>query len=180
MTFCRPLVLTSCLLVPLAAAEAGPAELQPLIAQHAAANAVPESLVHRIIRRESNYNPRAVGRGGAVGLMQIKVATARALGYSGAASGLLDANTNLTYAVRYLGNAYRVAGGNPDRAVGYYAGGYYYAAKRKGMTAVIAQSRGKAAPVEARAHPEEVETTASARSTVADALPIRPEGSDSK
>ena len=57
MTFCRPLVLTSCLLVPLAAAKAGPAELQPLIAQHAAANAVPESLVHRIIRRESNYNP---------------------------------------------------------------------------------------------------------------------------
>jgi soluble lytic murein transglycosylase-like protein len=66
--------------------------------------------------------------------MQIKPATARGLGYSGSAAGLLDADTNMTYAVRYLANAYRVAGGNPDRAVSLYAGGYYYyAAKAKGM-----------------------------------------------
>ena len=39
------------------------------------------------------------------------------MGYTGPASGLLDANTNLAYAVPYLANAYKVAGGNPDRAV---------------------------------------------------------------
>jgi soluble lytic murein transglycosylase-like protein len=33
--------------------------------------------VHRVIMRESRYNPRAVGHGGALGLMQIKHATAR-------------------------------------------------------------------------------------------------------
>ena len=38
-------------------------------------------------------------------------------------SGLLDANTNLAYAVPYLANAYKVAGGNPDRAVSLYSGG---------------------------------------------------------
>ena len=65
--------------------------------------------------------------------MQIRYATARGMGYRGAVSGLLDANTNLTYAVPYLANAYRVAGGNPDRAVALYAGGYYYEAKRKGL-----------------------------------------------
>src|SRR5919205_3226657 len=65
--------------------------------------------------------------------MQIRYDTARAMGYGGPASGLLDANTNLTYAVPYLANAYRVAGGNPDRAVSLYAGGYYYEAKRKGL-----------------------------------------------
>jgi soluble lytic murein transglycosylase-like protein len=65
--------------------------------------------------------------------MQIKPATARGLGYGGSASGLLDADTNMTYAVKYLANAYKVAGGNHDRAVALYAGGYYYAAKAKGM-----------------------------------------------
>jgi soluble lytic murein transglycosylase-like protein len=88
--------------------------------------------VHRIIQRESGYNPRASNRGN-LGLMQIRYGTARAMGYTGPASGLLDANTNLAYAVPYLANAYKVAKGIPDRAVSLYAGGYYYAAKRKGL-----------------------------------------------
>jgi soluble lytic murein transglycosylase-like protein len=63
--------------------------------------------------------------------MQIKLATARGLGYTGTAAGLHDPNTNLTYAVRYLAGAYRAANGNADRAVRYYAAGYYHAAKRQ-------------------------------------------------
>jgi soluble lytic murein transglycosylase-like protein len=109
--------------------------IDALVSLHAKTNGVPEDLVHRIIVRESRYNPRAVGRGGAMGLMQIKHGTARAMGYSGPASGLLDANTNLTYAVRYLAGAYRVAGNDHRRAVGFYARGYYYDAKRRGMLA---------------------------------------------
>jgi soluble lytic murein transglycosylase-like protein len=125
--------LCALLIAPAAGAKADQASLQSLISQHAAQNNIPEALVHRIVRRESNYNPGAVGRGGALGLMQIKYATARGMGYAGAPSGLLDANTNLTYAVRYLAGAYRVADGNPDRAVSYYANGFYYAAKRRGL-----------------------------------------------
>lgn len=117
------------LLVDPAAAQNG---YEGLVASHAAANGVPASLVHRVIMRESRYNPRAVGRGGAMGMMQIKLATARSMGYTGSAEGLLDANTNMTYAVKYLAGAYRAAGGNESRAVGYYASGYYYAAKRQG------------------------------------------------
>ena len=167
-------------LASLASAQAGPADLQALIAQHAAANAVPESLVHRIVRRESNYNPRAVGRGGALGLMQIKYATARGLGYAGSPSGLLDANTNLTYAVRYLGNAYRVARGNHDRSVALYAGGYYYAAKRQGMIAIIAQHRsgGRLAARTVPARVQEVDATASI--APASYGQIRPEGSGAR
>jgi soluble lytic murein transglycosylase-like protein len=105
--------------------------LDALIAQHAAANGVPVALVHRVIVRESRYNPRVIGRGGTMGLMQIKHATARGVGYTGSPAGLLDPNTNLTYAVRYLAGAYRAANGNADRAVAYYASGYYYAAKRQ-------------------------------------------------
>ena len=108
--------------------------LDGMIARHAQMNGVPEPLVRRVVMRESRGNPRAVGRGGAMGLMQIKTATARAMGYGGSAAGLLDAETNLTYAVRYLAGAYRVAGGNHDRAVSNYARGYYDAAKRVGLS----------------------------------------------
>lgn len=107
-------------------------ELSALISRHAAANNVPESLVRRVIKRESRGNPRAISKGN-YGLMQIRLGTARGMGYRGTAAGLLDADTNMTYAVKYLAGAYKVAGGNESRAVGYYAAGYYYAAKRKGM-----------------------------------------------
>ena len=108
--------------------------LDGLIARHAAANNVPEDLVRRVIKRESGGNPRVVSKGN-YGLMQIKLATARSMGYRGTAAGLLDADTNMTYAVKYLAGAYHVAGGNANRAVHYYAAGYYYAAKRKGRAA---------------------------------------------
>jgi soluble lytic murein transglycosylase-like protein len=100
-----------------------------MAARHAQANGIPESLVHRVIMRESRYNPRAVSRGN-YGLMQIRLQTARAMGYGGSAAGLLDPETNLTYAVRYLAGAYRTAGGNANRSVAYYAGGYARAARR--------------------------------------------------
>jgi soluble lytic murein transglycosylase-like protein len=113
--------------------------LDALISKHAAANGIPESLVRRVIHRESRGNPRAISKGN-YGLMQIRLNTARGLGYRGDAHGLLDADTNMTYAVRYLANAYKVAGGNPDRAVHLYAAGYYFAAKRKGLHGIIADS----------------------------------------
>src|SRR5918994_7551929 len=116
----------------LPAAASDRAIIDALVAQHAKVHGVPEALVHRVIQRESSYNPRASSRGN-LGLMQIRYDTARGMGYTGPASSLLDANTNLTYAIPYLANAYKVAGGNPDRAVSLYAGGYYYVAKRKGM-----------------------------------------------
>lgn len=98
--------------------------LDAMIARHAAANGVPVDLVHRVVIRESGYNPRAVSKGN-YGLMQIRHATARGMGYSGSAAGLLDAETNLTYAVKYLAGAYHAAGGNPGRAVALYARGYH-------------------------------------------------------
>jgi soluble lytic murein transglycosylase-like protein len=87
--------------------------------------------VHRVIVRESRYQPALVGRGGTIGLMQIKLATARSLGYTGDAAGLRDPDTNLTYAVKYLAGAYRAANGDHKRAMAYYACGYYQAAKRQ-------------------------------------------------
>ena len=93
---------------------------------------VPVSLIHRIIMRESRYEPRAQ-HGGHYGLMQIKPATARGMGFNGAPAALLDGDTNLTYGVPYLANAWRLSGGSETRAVQLYAGGYYYVAKKQKM-----------------------------------------------
>ena len=107
-------------------------QLDAMIARHAQQNGLPEALVHRVVIRESRYQPGVVGAGGAMGLMQIKLGTAREMGYGGTAAGLLDPETNLTYAVRYLAGAYRVAGGNADRAVANYARGYRDTSVREG------------------------------------------------
>lgn len=100
------------------------ATLNALIAKHAEANGIPESLVHRVVVRESRYQPHLIGSCGCYGLMQIKHGTARAMGYTGSAAGLLDAETNLTYAVKYLAGAYKKAHGDERRAIAYYARGY--------------------------------------------------------
>jgi len=128
-------------------------QLNQDIAEMARIHKVPERLIHRIIVRESRYNARAMHAGN-YGLMQIKPATARGMGYRGSAAGLLVAKTNLTYAVPYLANAYRVAGGNEDRAVQLYAGGYYYAAKRKGMLAKLTSAHTTGQVVVAEAAPQ--------------------------
>lgn len=93
---------------------------------------VPSDLVHRVVVRESAHVPSA-RNGPYYGLMQLDPRTARTMGYRGPPEGLLDAETNLTYGVRYLRGALLVADGDRDAAVGWYARGYYYEAKRKGL-----------------------------------------------
>jgi soluble lytic murein transglycosylase-like protein len=121
---------------------AGPDAMAAGIARYATLYDVPEGLIRRVIVRESGYNPRA--RHGAYwGLMQIRFDTARTMGYRGKPAGLLDADTNLRYGVKYLAGAWRVARGNPDRAVHFYTVGYYYAAKRMGLLEEVGLKRRK-------------------------------------
>jgi soluble lytic murein transglycosylase-like protein len=108
------------------------APVDALIAKYARHYDLPEEFVRRVARRESNFNPRAYNRGH-WGLMQIKHATARGMGYRGPAEGLFDAETNLIYAVKYLRGAYLVAGGDQGKADRLYQSGYYYHAKRAGL-----------------------------------------------
>jgi soluble lytic murein transglycosylase-like protein len=120
--------------VPLAFAEAprSLSNVDGLISKYAAYYDVPEALIRRVVQRESGFNPGA-RNGPYYGLMQIRHDTARSMGYSGSAAGLLDAETNLKYAVKYLRGAYVVAGYNSDGAMRNYARGYYYDAKRLGL-----------------------------------------------
>ena len=103
-----------------------------MISRYSSEYGVPERLVHRVVKRESTYNPNAQN-GGHYGLMQIKPQTARTMGYRGDAAGLYDAETNLKYGVKYLRGAWMLADGSEDRAVYLYSAGYYYVAKSRGM-----------------------------------------------
>ena len=107
-------------------------QMRALIRKYAAVHDIPESLLHRVIQRESGYNP-AARNGPYYGLMQILPQTARTMGYRGSPEGLLDPETNLMYAGRYLRGAWLVSGGDEAEAVGWYARGYYYEAKRQGL-----------------------------------------------
>ena len=107
-------------------------ELRALIETTSRTYDVPTDLVQRVVIRESRHIP-AARNGPYYGLMQILPETARTMGYRGRPEGLLDAETNLTYGVKYLRGAWLVADGDPDEAVGWYARGYYYEAKRLGL-----------------------------------------------
>ena len=116
---------------PVELAHASP-EVEQLISKYSMAYNVPESLVRRVVKRESNGNPNS-RNGPYLGLMQISHPTAKGMGYQGDPKGLLDAETNLRFAVKYLAGAYKVADGNEAQAVRLYARGYYYDAKAKGL-----------------------------------------------
>ncbi len=106
--------------------------LRALINKYADRYQVPRPLVHRVVRRESTHNP-AARNGPYYGLMQILPATARGMGFRGEGRDLMDAETNLKYAVKYLRGAWLLSDGSYDSAVKWYSQGYYYEAKRRGM-----------------------------------------------
>lgn len=107
------------------------AEMRALVNKYAKIHGIPASLLHRVIQRESDY--RAGARNGPYyGLMQILPATARGMGFKGDASELLNAETNLMWAGKYLRGAWLLSNGDEATAVGWYARGYYYEAKRQG------------------------------------------------
>jgi soluble lytic murein transglycosylase-like protein len=90
--------------------EARAGALKPLIAQYASEHGIPYELADAVVRLESRYNAGA-RNGPNMGLTQINFRTAQSLGYKGDATGLFDAETNLRYGLKYLAQAYRLAGG---------------------------------------------------------------------
>jgi soluble lytic murein transglycosylase-like protein len=87
--------------------------------------AAPRSLVAAIIHVESGGNPRIVGRAGEIGLMQIKLQTARSVGYTGSRRGLFDPSTNVRYGTAYLDIALKRAGGRLCEAASLFNEGVF-------------------------------------------------------
>lgn len=109
-------------------AEAAEPPYGPLIERYASLNGVSPALVHAVIQVESNYKPYSKGRAGEIGLMQIKPATARMMGYSGSTTGLFDPETNIKYGLKYLAKAQKLGGGTTCGTILKYNAGH--AAKR--------------------------------------------------
>ena len=96
-----------------------------IIERHAAKHGVPVRLAHAFVKVESNYKFRTRGRLGEVGLMQLLPSTARGIGYKGSMSALYNPETNITWGMKYLGLAYKKAGGDTCKTVMRYQSGLY-------------------------------------------------------
>jgi soluble lytic murein transglycosylase-like protein len=111
-----------------AKAKSSPASKQDyakLIRKAAAKHGVPVKIAKAVVEVESNFNPSARGRAGEVGLMQIKPATARGIGYRGSTKGLYDPETNLEWGMKYLAGAHKRAGGDLCGTILRYNAGHY-------------------------------------------------------
>jgi soluble lytic murein transglycosylase-like protein len=95
-----------------------------IIARHAAKHGIPVSLARAVVRIESNFRPNARGSAGEIGLMQIKPATARMMGYSGGAKGLYDPETNIRWGMKYLAKAHQLGGGDTCGTILRYNAGH--------------------------------------------------------
>ena len=105
-------------------------QMRRLVRASAQEHDLPEVLLHRVIQRESDY--RADARNGPYwGLMQITPQTARSMGFQGPPERLLDPRVNLTYAGKYLRGAWLVSDGDMDKAMSWYARGYYFEARER-------------------------------------------------
>jgi soluble lytic murein transglycosylase-like protein len=95
-----------------------------IISRLAKEHGVPVALAHAVIQVESSYRPDARGSAGEIGLMQIKPATARMMGYKGSDKGLYDPETNIRYGMKYLGKARSLSDGSTCGTILKYNAGH--------------------------------------------------------
>ena len=124
----KPAVVTSGAAPTDTPAKDGPHEqpaptIDALITKHAKENGVPPALASAVVRIESRFNPKARG-GGAIGLMQIQVGTARSKGFSGGVAGLFEPETNLHFGMIVLGDAFKASHGDVCMTLARYQSGH--------------------------------------------------------
>ncbi|MGQ4274606.1 lytic transglycosylase domain-containing protein [Terrihabitans sp. B22-R8] len=126
----RRLLPALCLALALSApAQADPAalsreDLRAIVRTEAARTGMPPELADAVATVESNYDIRAIGGVGEIGLMQILPSTARMLGFYGSNAELADPATNARYGVNYLSSAWRQAKGDICTTVMKYRAGH--------------------------------------------------------
>ncbi len=100
------------------------ASFRAIARREAQRRGLPPEMADAVMRVESAYNPRARGAAGEIGLMQVMPPTARMLGFSGSMEELAEPETNIALGVRYLAEAWRLAGGDICTAAMKYRAGH--------------------------------------------------------
>ena len=95
-----------------------------LISKYALETGVPVELATAVVQIESNFNPKKRGSAGEIGLMQVKPATARLMGYKGSVKDLYDPETNIKIGMKYLAKAQRLGGGQTCNTILKYNAGH--------------------------------------------------------
>ena len=113
-----------------------PPEINELIHRTASRFEVDPQLVHAIIKVESEYNPRAVSRQGAMGLMQLIPATAQRFGVANP----FDPKQNIEGGVTYLKYLLNLFGGDLALSLAAYNAGEN-AVRRTGGIPWITETR---------------------------------------
>jgi soluble lytic murein transglycosylase-like protein len=115
--------------VHVAANAATPAEVDTAIEQAAARHSVDPNLVRAVIKVESNFNPQAVSRKGAVGLMQLMPSTARGLNVTNP----FDPQQNVEAGVRHLRSLLDNYSGDLPRTLAAYNAGQGAVDRHRGV-----------------------------------------------
>ncbi len=129
-TACRLVVIALFCLGPVMAAQ-DPAKrtYDPVVRKVAQKHGLEADLIHAIIRAESNYDSFAVSAKGAMGLMQLMPATARAYGVS----DYFDPEQNIEGGAKYLKDLIKLYNGVTNLVLAAYNAGQEAVKKYKGI-----------------------------------------------
>ncbi|HCP55966.1 MAG TPA: lytic transglycosylase [Pseudomonas sp.] len=100
-----------------------------LVSAAASENQLPEALIHAVISAESNYDPNALSRQGAAGLMQLMPGTARDMGVA----DVWDPAANIRGGARYLKSLMSLFNDDMSLALAAYNAGPGAVLKRGGV-----------------------------------------------
>lgn len=114
--------------------------LRSIIEREADFYGVPADLVETVIEIESGFRPKAYNAG-AIGLMQIMLPTARAMGYRGTKEGLFDPELNIRYGTAYLAAAQEASNGDLCGTVMRYQSGIEASKMNKANRAYCAKAK---------------------------------------
>lgn len=120
----RVVALQRDIAIPAPAVDAPTGSIPAMVTAEARRQGVSPALAHAVVKVESRYQPRATGKGGYVGLMQLSYRTARGMGFRGSRAALYEPSNNLSYGMRYLAQAVKLSGGETCAAVSKYQGGH--------------------------------------------------------